>query len=139
MVSGIMMIFFLTISNWPEDCHVLKWLPAVDIYEIAKIQNNLQLDIFCNNSELQIKQWYWRWDASTINQFNNILAVFVSIATDEKFALLFNLIGLDWMTGLSVNHIMKIDTSKKETPHSFKGQQLKNKSLYRFVIYKGFR
>ena len=67
------------------------------------------------------------------------LPVFVSIATDEKFALLFNLIGLDWMTGLSVNHIMKIDTSKKETPHSFKGQQLKNKSLYRFVIYKGFR
>ena len=25
--------------------------------------------------------------------------------------------------------------SKTETPHSFKGQQLENKSLYRFVIY----
>ena len=28
--------------------------------------------------------------------------------------------------------------AKKETPHSFKGQQLENKSLYRFVIYMVF-
>ena len=27
--------------------------------------------------------------------------------------------------------------AKEETPHSFKGQQLENKSLYRFVIYIG--
>ena len=27
---------------------------------------------------------------------------------------------------------------KKTTPHSFKGQQLENKSLYRFVIYMYF-
>ena len=31
-----------------------------------------------------------------------------------------------------------INPAKKETPHSFKGQQLENKSLYRFVIYMGF-
>ena len=31
-----------------------------------------------------------------------------------------------------------INPAKKETPHSFKGQQLENKLLYRFVIYIGF-
>ena len=31
-----------------------------------------------------------------------------------------------------------VDRSNKETPHSFKGQQLENKSLYRFVIYMSF-
>ena len=35
------------------------------------------------------------------------------------------------------NKLNNINTSKKETPHSFKGQQLKNKLLYRFVIYVG--
>ena len=30
-----------------------------------------------------------------------------------------------------------LNTSKKETSHSFKGQQLENKSLYRLVIYIG--
>ena len=29
----------------------------------------------------------------------------------------------------------ELNRSKKETPHSFKGQQLEYKSLYRFVIY----
>ena len=28
-----------------------------------------------------------------------------------------------------------INTAKKETPHSFKGQQLEDKLVYRFVIY----
>ena len=32
----------------------------------------------------------------------------------------------------------EINPAKKETPHSFKGQQLENKSVYRFVIYMGF-
>ena len=32
-------------------------------------------------------------------------------------------------------HYMIINPAKKETPHSFKGQQLEHKSLYRFVIY----
>ena len=32
-----------------------------------------------------------------------------------------------------------INPAKKETPHSFKGQQLENKLLYRFVIYIGLR
>ena len=31
-----------------------------------------------------------------------------------------------------------INPANKETPHSFKAQQLENKSLYRFVIYMGF-
>ena len=31
-----------------------------------------------------------------------------------------------------------INPANKETPHSFKGQQLENKLLYRFVIYMGF-
>ena len=35
-------------------------------------------------------------------------------------------------------HSLHINPAKKETPHSFKGQQLENKSLYRFVIYMGF-
>ena len=30
-----------------------------------------------------------------------------------------------------------INPAKKETPHLFKGQQLENKLLYRFVIYIG--
>ena len=34
-------------------------------------------------------------------------------------------------------HAMNFNPAKKETPHSFKGQQLENKSLYRFVIYIG--
>ena len=34
--------------------------------------------------------------------------------------------------------LLYINRSKKETPHSFKGQQLENKSLYRFVIYMSF-
>ena len=32
-----------------------------------------------------------------------------------------------------------INPAKKETPHSFKGQQLENKLLYRFVMYGFFR
>ena len=44
------------------------------------------------------------------------------------------------ITIISVNVmwcIMYINTSKKETLHSFKGQQLQNKSLYHFIIYIG--
>ena len=29
----------------------------------------------------------------------------------------------------------QVNPAKKETPHSFKGQQLETKLLYRFVIY----
>ena len=31
-----------------------------------------------------------------------------------------------------------LNPAKKETPHTFKGQQLENKSLYRFIIYMRF-
>ena len=33
--------------------------------------------------------------------------------------------------------IIHVNPVKKETPHSFKGQQLENKSLNRFEIYTG--
>ena len=33
--------------------------------------------------------------------------------------------------------VLSINPTKKETPHSFKGQQLDNELLYRLVIYIG--
>ena len=39
-------------------------------------------------------------------------------------------IGLTWS--------LELNPANKETPHSFKGQQLENELVYRFVIYKGF-
>ena len=39
----------------------------------------------------------------------------------------------------STDQMTKINPAKKETPHSFfKGQQLENKSLYRFVFQMSF-
>ena len=40
---------------------------------------------------------------------------------------------------LAVGHCFEeLNPAKKETPHSFEGQQLENKLLYRFVIYMSF-
>ena len=36
------------------------------------------------------------------------------------------------------DYMVVINPANKETPHSFKGQQLQNKSLCRFVIYISF-
>ena len=52
---------------------------------------------------------------------------------------------LSWLKGLPQLHLRFVfialnwtKPAKNETPHSFKGQQLENKLLYRFVIYMGF-
>ena len=47
-----------------------------------------------------------------------------------------------WMKHDKVNRYLTmcsdiINPAKKETPHSFKGQQLENKLLYHLVIYIG--
>ena len=55
----------------------------------------------------------------------------------------FNSLGITMTDGIAkgqkVNdNAYELNPSKKETPHSFKGQQLENKSLYRFVISMSF-
>ena len=53
----------------------------------------------------------------------------------EKYSLVRDLLNLHY---LYIETHCNINPAKKETPHSFKGQQLENKSLYRFVIYMVF-